>query len=199
MNKNCQPKLSETLHTLKDMAAERDLRIGVLMEALGDRSFGLLLFILSLPAALPMPTFGYGIPFGLITGLIGVQMCWGNPRIWLPSCALSITITRSRAKSILRFGENLFNKIERFIHPRLLAIQSRTVRKIIGCLVVLMGVLITIPLPFTNTIPAMIICLLALGLIEQDGVWVIIAGISALLAIGCYSSLLFLIINSVTV
>jgi hypothetical protein len=40
----------------------------------GERTFGSLLVILSLPPALPIPTPGYSTPFGVLISLLAIQL-----------------------------------------------------------------------------------------------------------------------------
>jgi hypothetical protein len=50
----------------------------------GERIFGFLLVILSLPSALPVPAPGYSVPFGILIFILAVQLIIGAKTPWLP-------------------------------------------------------------------------------------------------------------------
>ena len=82
--------LNNTQHTLTEELKQLlqnntgELSIGDICSAINDKGFGLLLIILSLPSALPIPAPGYSTPFGIAIALIGIQMLGGGRTIWLP-------------------------------------------------------------------------------------------------------------------
>lgn len=50
----------------------------------GERVFGFLFVILSLPSALPVPAPGYSIPFGVLMLILAIQLIVGAKTPWLP-------------------------------------------------------------------------------------------------------------------
>ena len=58
--------------------------ISEVARAVGEKGFGMLLVVLSLPSALPVPAPGYSTPFGLVMALIALQMVCGRRTVWLP-------------------------------------------------------------------------------------------------------------------
>ena len=81
---NTHHTLSEALEQLLQNSTRGELSIGDLCSAINDKGYGLLLIILSLPSALPIPAPGYSTPFGIAIALIGIQMLGGRRTIWLP-------------------------------------------------------------------------------------------------------------------
>ena len=76
--------LGETLQKLLNTDDSRGLSINEVTCAVGEKGFGLLLIVLSLPSALPIPAPGYSTPFGVVMALIALQMICGRKAIWLP-------------------------------------------------------------------------------------------------------------------
>ena len=70
------------------------LRLGDVVAALGDRGYGLLIFILALPNVLPIYIPGLSAVFGVPLGLIAIQMTIGLPRPWLPRTLLERPLRR---------------------------------------------------------------------------------------------------------
>ena len=60
------------------------LTLGEVFQRIGDRGFGLLLIVLSLPSALPIPAAGYSTPFGIIIAVLALQMLAGRTSPWIP-------------------------------------------------------------------------------------------------------------------
>ncbi len=136
----------------------------------GERIFGFLFVILALPSALPIPAPGYSIPFGILMLLLAMQMIFGAKRPWLPRRMLTGSIKLTKAQSVVKAGIPWLQKIEAVTHPRLSYICTSLLGKIlIGMTICLMSISMMIPIPGTNTIPAMGIFITAFGLQEEDG------------------------------
>ena len=76
--------LTEALQQVLQNRNSSELSIGDLSYAINDKGFGLVLIILSLPSALPIPAPGYSTPFGIAIAIIGIQMLGGRHTVWLP-------------------------------------------------------------------------------------------------------------------
>ncbi|NET01873.1 MAG: exopolysaccharide biosynthesis protein [Sphaerospermopsis sp. SIO1G2] len=136
-----------------------------------ERIFGFLLVILSLPSALPVPAPGYSIPFGILIFILGVQIIAGAKTPWLPPKMLNHQIQLATVQGFLKAGLPWLKRIEAITRPRLSYICTGVVgRVIIGCIIALMAISMMIPIPGTNTLPAIGIFVTAFGLSEDDGV-----------------------------
>ncbi len=162
-------RLSAELSQLQERTGEAGYRLDELLNAFGDRGFGVFLTILAVPSALPVPAPGYSTPFGILLALLGVQMVFQRPRPWLPRRARSFRISAATGRRMAASLTRIFAKLETLIKPRCLWMESKLCSSAIGALVVLMGLLMCFPIPLTNTAPALIILLTGIGLIEKDG------------------------------
>lgn len=183
---------SQLEHLLKSDG--QALSVGLLLERVGDRGFGLLLLIFSLPSALPIPAPGYSIPFGILLWIIGVQMIAGKPRPVLPARAMRRTLSPEMSARMLKSGVWFFRKVEWFVRPRLQWAGQRGGRIFMGVLVLMMATLMLIPIPFTNSMPALVIFLIAIGITEEDGLFAIAASIVGIIAAIFYGILVFAVI-----
>ncbi len=170
------------------------ISVGLLLDRVGDRGFGLLLLLFSLPSALPIPAPGYSIPFGILLWIIGVQMIAAKPRPVLPARALQRTLSPEMSARMLKSGVWFFRKVEWFIRPRLQWVGKRGGRIFMGVLVLMMATLMLIPIPFTNSLPALVIFLIAIGITEEDGLFAIAASIVGIIAAILYGALVFSVI-----
>ena len=137
----------------------------------GERIFGFLFVILSLPSALPVPAPGYSVPFGIVMFLLALQLIFGRQRPWLPAKMMNGSMSLEKVQGVLKIGLPWLQKIEALTKPRLASIcTSLPGRVIIGIAIALMSISMMIPIPGTNTLPAIGIFVTGFGLVEDDGV-----------------------------
>ncbi|MBE9195663.1 exopolysaccharide biosynthesis protein [Synechocystis sp. LEGE 06083] len=135
-----------------------------------EKIFGIVLVILSLPSALPLPAPGYSTPFGVLIFLVAIQLIAGRQQLWLPLSWQSKTIKTSKAQGIVKAGVPWLKRLEAIAHPRLpFVCQSRLGRVLMGVTIGSMAISMMIPIPGTNTLPAMTIFITGFGLQEDDG------------------------------
>lgn len=191
MNNN-STKLSTKLTTLLEEieSTNTPISMGHLIELTGSNSFGILIFLLAMPSALPLPAPVISTPFGIAIAILLIQMIRGRKTPWLPEKINKIMISATFSQKMLKFSINLLNKVEHLIHPRWDYFCNNTLSYIL--LLILTGIMI-LPLPLTNTAPAAVLFLFSIGLIESDGLVCFIASIIGLLLIGLYVTLTYLI------
>jgi hypothetical protein len=136
----------------------------------GERVFGFLFVLLALPSALPIPAPGYAIPFGILLFLLAAQLIVGAKTPWFPPRFRYHAIPIQQAQGFLKAGLPWLRRIEALSRPRLTPIcTSLPGRVVIGLAIALMAMSMMIPVPLTNTLPAMGIFVVGFGLIDDDG------------------------------
>ncbi|NES69044.1 MAG: exopolysaccharide biosynthesis protein [Okeania sp. SIO2D1] len=144
--------------------------LGDIIDLAGERIFGFLFVILSIPSALPVPAPGYSIPFGILLLLLALQLIIGSHTPWLPKSWLNNSISLEKVQGILKKAIPWLQRIEFLSRPRLSYICTSFVgRVIIGCAIALMAISMMIPIPGTNTLPAIGIFVTGFGLLDDDG------------------------------
>ncbi len=149
------------------------VNVGMIMDAASEKGFGLLLLILSLPSALPIPATGYSTFFGIILLLLGLQMMIGRHSPWLPQFIRRKTVSPKMAERVVGMSKATLGRLEKLIRPRLRWLTGRAGHAFTAFLVIFMALLMCIPIPSTNTFPAAVIFLIAISLTEQDGLFAI--------------------------
>jgi hypothetical protein len=182
--------LSDDLQRLVDeQDPDEPLTFGGLVDRIGDRGFGFSLLLLSLPSALPVPAPGYSTPFGLAIVALATQMLRGRRTPWLPKFIERRTLGGAFARRALQAAIGFLRRVEHLIRPRWGLLHSRGALVFVGLLIGIMGGLMIIPLPGTNTAPAMAVFLVGVGLVEEDGAVIALASLAALAATILYGSL----------
>lgn len=145
------------------------LTLDGLLAGLGRSAFGMFLFVSILPGFIPIPGFG-GAVSGPLVILIGLQLLVGLAQPWLPRF---IGRRGPRRATMIRFCDRItpwLSRLEHIVRPRLQELTGhRLASMFTGLLLVLLGVLLALPIPFTNYLFAGLLLLFALALLERDG------------------------------
>lgn len=187
--------LGDALEALLRTGNERGPSIGETTEAVGEKGFGLILMVLSLPSALPVPAPGYSTPFGVVIVLVALQMMLGRQALWIPGKLKAVRIKPKLAKRMLGTAAKFLRKIEHFIRPRQRWIRSRPGQAGLATVIFIMACLMILPIPLTNTFPAMVIFLIGVGLSEEDGLLALAAFALGLLAVALYAGIIYLFLT----
>ena len=136
----------------------------------GESIFGFLFVILALPSALPVPAPGYSIPFGIAMFFLAIQLIVGRVRPWLPAKIMNGSMSLGKVRGFIKKGLPWLQKIEALTKPRLSYICTSVAgRVVIGTAIAIMSISMMIPIPGTNTLPAIGIFVTGFGLVEDDG------------------------------
>lgn len=150
-------------------APDEVVDLGQVFAGLGRRSFGMLLFIATLPAFIPVPGLA-GAASGPLVMLIGAQLLVGRRTPWLPGF---IARRGPRRRTLQRFRDRIspwLGRLERRVRPRNAELlDHRLAASWTGLLLLLLGLLLSLPIPFTNYVFGVLLLLFALALLERDG------------------------------
>ena len=174
-------RLAEDLARLLELANGRALPVAHAVMAMEDRGYAFGVLLLVFPFVLPIPSLGMALPIGTFLAMAGLVLARGGTpslpgflqrrQIAYPALrALAGAAARARGIGGLR--------------PRLARLTSGPARAAAGlslfCAAFILA--LPIPLPLSNFFPAVAIVLLAVGLIEGDGM-LVLAGHTATLAL----------------
>lgn len=173
---------------------DQDLTLGLLVDRVGEKGFGMLLVLLAMPSAAPVPAAGYSTPFGIMLAILAWQMVRGHAEPVFPKKFRAIKLPRGLTKSMLWFASKVFRVLEVIIRPRMQWIGGRTGRVFMGALVLAMAGLMILPIPNTNTLPAFVIFLIGVGLMEEDGLFGIAACVFGSMALALYVFVVYALI-----
>lgn len=168
-------KLSEELELLRATFAERAVCLGDVIAVLKGRAFILLLILLTLPFCTPVPLPGLSTPFGLIVALISLRWMLGQ-KPWLPRRLLEKELPAGFFGKLIAVTQRVVRILEKLLKPRAIALTKTVFLVRVHALVMLisaLALLLPLPIPFSNTFPAWTILLMACGLLERDGVFVL--------------------------
>lgn len=142
---------------------------------LHGRAWIMLLLLLSLPFCTPIPLPGLSTPFGVIIALVGFRLSL-RQRPWLPAMLLSRQIPAGFFPRLLGATRKVVKFLEFFLRPRMTwLLDTGVLHHLYGTMLMAAGILLMLPLPvpLSNTLPAMTVVLLAGAMLERDGVAVL--------------------------
>lgn len=151
----------------------RNVTVGELIVVLQGRAYDLLLLLLALPFLLPVPLLGLSTPFGAVIAVIAVRLMLGQ-RPWLPAKLLATQVPAKFFPTLLRGARRILRAFEVLLKPRLLWLTASPLPQLHAFIIVVAAVLLLLPLPpGTNFPPAVCIVVMAAGLLERDGLFVL--------------------------
>lgn len=163
-------RLSKDIKAIFEHDGTTVVTVETILERVSTKSFGILLVILALPSALPVPAPGYSVPFGIALILLGVQIALARETPWFPDRVLRRTVKVKENSKALDAMVKFLAFFEHFVRPRLRFVFSTGfIFRGLGLMVMLCGFSMCIPVPLTNTAPAFGVFLIGLGMLEEDG------------------------------
>lgn len=175
-------RLSDLLHELGarheacDDARPAQLTVGELVDKAAEGGFGFLVATLVLIA---IPFVGLSTPFGLAIALLGLQMMIGRAHPWLPRRARRRELAMSMLDRIAGILARRTRWMVKVTRRRLeLAIRPRVIG--LGVVVLALGLALPLPIPGSNLIFLIPLFVYAVGVLERDGVWIVIGHVATL-------------------
>jgi hypothetical protein len=166
---------SVQLSKILSLAEGTHVSVGWLMEQLGPRSFGLTFFVMALIGLVP----GTSTFVGALVAWPALQMVRGHEVASLPRLVTQRTVRVEKLARVSHFVSPRLAWIERLIRPRWVTPIQAT-KRLTGIVMLLLGLTMILPVPFGHVLPALVIMLLALAYLEEDGVAFLVGLVAAL-------------------
>lgn len=167
-------RLSDVLEQLAGTSKDA-VSLGDVLAAVGERSFGALLVLFALPNLFAGILPGLSIVLGMPLMLLSLQLLVAARKPWLPARLAHLEV---RTTDLRRMAGTLVPRLrvlERGLKPRLLLMTAPGAERIIGAACLALAVLVFLPIPFANLLPAVGIILFGSALLERDGLVAIAA------------------------
>jgi hypothetical protein len=159
---------SAVLRAVIDNARSDTISIGEIMQAFGERAFGFVLILFSLPNCVPAPPGIAGI-VGTPVLIFGIQMLLGHKHPWLPGFIRRRTVSVSKFKRLIDIAEPKLQKLESYCKPRLTQLFSPLGDRVVGLFALLAALSVLIPFPGTNFPPSIALVIVSIAVMEEDG------------------------------
>jgi hypothetical protein len=189
-------RLSEILVHISAYPSRDRISVGELVSILQDRAISILLVVFAAPNLVPTPP-GASLVLGAPLIFLSVQLMVGA-KPWLPRLIRKRSIGRVEFATIVGRIVPWLEKAERFLKPRWKGLTYPPVERLVGAVCLLLAVILFLPIPLGNILPALAICLFGLGILERDGVWILCGGVVSVAAVVLVSGVLVALVIVVT-
>jgi hypothetical protein len=178
-------KLTDMLVKIVERAGEDPVSLGMLVDAFRYRASGALLFLFADPNVLPVPP-GTSGTLGIPLVIIAYQLLSAGPQI-LPNFIMGRALSGETFGRMVQQTVPRLNRVERLLCPRMARLTADTAERVIGGFCLLLAVILTLPIPLGNMLPAFAVSIIAFGMMERDGIWIILGfavGIVSIVIVG---------------
>jgi hypothetical protein len=170
-----EKKLSDLLSALLVKSQDEAMTLGTFIDSVGSQGQALLGLLFSLPFIIVFALPGISTIFGLMIFFSGIRLSIGKG-VWIPKRFRTFHIGGPRFYKIFRWVCKFITWIEKFTRPRMPWLFSWRLSGFLqGIMLAIDGLCIALPLPPGTSIPpAIAAATLSLGILEKDGLWVLL-------------------------
>lgn len=152
-----------------------------LLLELDQRAIAAMLFVFAVPNTIPVPPGVSGVLGAPLLFLAAQLMLGRSP--WLPAIIADRSFVRADFARILAKVGPWLEKAERLMRPRFSILTKPPAEYLVGALTLILAIVLFLPIPLGNMLPAIAICILALGLVQQDGLWVLAGAVTGIVSL----------------
>jgi len=185
--------LSATLSQTVESIQGDTVTLRALMQLMGGQGMLMLCAIATLPFLIPVSIPGVSTVFGAAIILLALAVTL-NRLPWLPQRLLDRPLATAKLVPALRKGVRIVSRLDGWVRPRALVLTSGPMVRINGLTLIFAGLLLMAPfglIPFSNTVPAVAILLLTIGMVQRDGVFVLLGYLATVLTVIYFSMLIY--------
>ncbi|MFM9861490.1 exopolysaccharide biosynthesis protein [Pseudoxanthobacter sp. M-2] len=188
-------RLSAILAALVADGTRTRIGIGELVGAMQGRAFGVLMFIFAIPNVLPTPP-GVSSVLGAPLLLLSLQLALGRPAPWLPKFIARRSLPAAEFGAVVRRVVPWIARAERLLKPRLGTLARPPAERLIGFVCLLLAIVLFLPIPLGNMLPALAISIFSLAILERDGVAVLIGYVTAAVSVFVVAGVVYAMVVS---
>lgn len=174
-------RLSDVLRSVADDHSVEDVAMIDLIARLGGRGRAALILLFALPNVLPSPP-GLSTILGAPLLYLSFQMMLGRLP-WLPAFIGERRISRERFSMFIEKLIPVLTRAEDLLRSRHSYLAGHAAERPLGALCSILALILILPIPLGNMLPAAAVCLIALGILERDGIWTTIGAVTGIAAL----------------
>ncbi|MGA1079468.1 MAG: exopolysaccharide biosynthesis protein, partial [Steroidobacteraceae bacterium] len=183
--RNTEQRLSSAIAEARASLQGETVTLRQLLAAVGEQGILVACALMAspflLPVTVPLMSWIFGIPMLLIGTAVVL-----NRLPWMPARVVDRELPGDTIRLVMDKVVGWAERVEHLIKPRWLSLSSTSVINVLNGLLILHNVvLLMAPLPlvpFANTLPAMAIVLLAIGMAERDGLVIVLGYLMTLVS-----------------
>lgn len=173
-----RPRAFSDVLTLLASRPGPTLCLGEIVEAFGDRAFGAVMLFFAVVNMMPWPPGGTTLT-GAPLLLLSVELAFGRDSLWIPRWADRIAVRRITFARLIRPLMKPIRFSERLSRPRLWFLTGSFGQGLIGVACLLLSAVLVLPVFGGNLVPAIAIGFFSLGVMQRDGLAVLLGWLTA--------------------
>ena len=185
--------LSHMLNSIIDSIDGETVTLQALLRQGGQQGMLLICALSCLPFLIPVSIPGVSTVFGAAIVLLALAL-FLNRLPWLPQRVLHKQLDAHKLVPALKKGSALVARLDHWLKPRALVLSSSGMQRLNALAIIFGGVLLMAPfglIPFSNTAPAVAILFLAVGMMQRDGLFIVLGYLGLVVTVVYFSSLLY--------
>jgi len=160
------------------LGGDGEKTLGSLIDLFEEKSFAIVFVLLLGVPALPLPTGGATHVFEIIAVLLALELIAGRKEIWLPRRWRKLELAGDRQQRFIAALMKTIRRLERLSRPRLRFLFDHRLSNVVFGLLAAggsAGAFLAPPFTGLDTLPALGVVLLSLGVLLEDVLVVIAA------------------------
>ncbi|CAN5391526.1 exopolysaccharide biosynthesis protein [soil metagenome] len=159
------------------------LTVGQMLDRFDSRAFGAMLLVFGLLNCLPLPP-GSSTILSLPILLLAPQIALGREIPWLPRKLVEHPLKRDDLRGLFRKLTPIVRRMELVTRPRLEILFGDAGERLIGLVCTLLAMVLVLPIPLGNLAPGATVAVLALSLLQRDGLLALLGYLMAGVSVG---------------
>ncbi len=180
-------------HLAQKTYSTKKIKVKQIMETLKGKGYPALLILFSLPCSLPVQIPGFSTPVGLLLAFLGFRIAFLN-HMWWPKWVLEKAFLSVHVRTVITKTKKAVITLQKLIKPRLKVLTRNPIlQRLNGFLIFLLALVLALPLPIplSNLLSAIPILVISLGILEEDGVMILIGYVLSAFCFLAFSALFF--------
>lgn len=173
------PSIVQQLREAADALPADRVSLDRLLQAQGAACQGSLVLLMAVPCMLPIPGTGTVLGFGLLA--MALAMWRGDAQAALPGRVASLEMSGAWARKVLATLATIHAFAARVVRPRSFRWLPAEAPGFTAAGVATMAVVLILPIPFGNVLPALALVLIGLGQAAGDAVMTFVGLVAAVL------------------
>ena len=169
---------------------QNSVTVGELFHEIGKGSPYLIMALLAIPFAHPLPTWGLSTPFGLAIVILAIGALRNERTHTLPTSIASRPV-HPKVSLVLRASAALSRIFESLMKPRWSWALWHPVLALFAILISAILLLLPLPIPFTNMSSGLSVTLISLAMLYRDGLAMTIAGLVFLATLAFFGAIAY--------
>lgn len=187
-------RLSQILTTIAADDSRERISVRDLMAMMPGRALTGLILLFAAPNVVPGPP-GLSTVLGLPLVYLTFQLMMGK-KPWLPNLIAERSLMREDLAVMVDRIAPLLARVERLLRPRFYLLANRRAEHVVGAFCLLLSIILTLPVPLGNMLPALAISLMALGLLQRDGLWVAIGAATGVVSLFIVAGVVYALLKA---